>query len=336
MMPKISVLLPFFNPGNFFKRAIESIIHQSFSDWEMVLVNNGCTDDSPSYAKDVASTEGRIQVIDEPRQGIVFALNRGLSRCRADLIARMDADDFSLPQRLKDQYEYMLEHQDIDVCAGLIKHESNSCNTKGYQVYIEWMNKLVTCEDISRNRFIESPIAHPSVMFRKRAIDKYGPYREGEFPEDYELWLRWLENGAKMAKIDKLVLHWNDTPSRLSRNESRYSQEAFYKMKMIYLDRWLRKHNPFSPKIVIWGAGRYARKRARYLLEKGHEVMTYIDIDPKKAQRNDCTYYLDIPKPGDFFIVNLAGKRGAGEFIKSYLDQRGYKECKDYIMAAGI
>ncbi len=335
-MPKISVLLPFFNPGNILKRSVESMINQSFTDWEMVLVNNACTDDSPSYAQKAASIDKRIQVIDEPRKGIVFALNKGLCQCRSDLIARMDADDFSLPQRLRIQLAYMQEHRDIDLCSGLIRHVPDFQNTEGYRIYVDWMNTIMTHEDISMNRFIESPFAHPSVMFRKRALDKYGSYREGAFPEDYELWLRWLEKGARFSKIKKILLCWHDRPSRLSRNEDRYSQEAFYKIKMIYLDRWLRENNPFSPQIAIWGAGRYARKRAKYLIEKGHKIITYIDIDPKKAKREDCTYYMDIPQSGKFFIVNLAGKRGAAEFIKSHLGQRGYIEAKDFIMAAGL
>jgi glycosyltransferase involved in cell wall biosynthesis len=299
-------------------------------------VNNACTDDSPAYAKYLSDADNRIKVIDEPKKGIVFALNSGLSRCSSDLIARMDSDDFSLPDRLMMQYEYMRQHQDIELCSCLVRHVPDSADTKGYDLYVDWINKIMTHEHINVSRFIESPLAHPSVVFRKSAIEKNGPYRQGNFPEDYEMWLRWLENGARMSKIDRFLLHWHDSPSRLSRSGSRYSQEAFYKVKMTYLDRWLRENNPYFPKIAVWGAGRYARKRAKYLIEKGHEVITYIDIDPKKAIRDDCTFYMDIAESGSVFIVNLAGKRGAGRSIRMHLEKYGYVEGKDYIMAAGI
>lgn len=335
-MPGVSVLLPFLNPGMLLKRAINSIIKQSFKDWEMILVNNGSTDDSVFIAKKAVSLDKRIRLVDEPKKGIVFALNKGLDFCSSGLIARMDADDFAFKNRLLLQYEHMQNKRDLDLCSGIVRHVCKNSSFEGYRIYVDWINSIKTYEQICLNRFIESPFAHPSVMFRKESIKKYGYYRDGTFPEDYEMWLRWLEKGAKMSKIDKIILDWHDLPSRLSRVDKRYSQDSFYEVKMQYLDRWLKENNRFYPRIAIWGAGRYARKRAKYLIEKGHDIITYIDIDPKKAGRSDCTFYKNIHGPGQFFIVNLAGKRGAGRFIKDYLNGLSYKEGKDYIMAAGI
>jgi hypothetical protein len=76
--------------------------------------------------------------------------------------------------------------------------------------------------------FVEASVAHPSVMFRRELLEKYGGYRDGPFPQDYELWLRWLEAGVRFGKVDAELLTWNDPPQRLWRTDTRYSVEAFY------------------------------------------------------------------------------------------------------------
>ena len=102
-----------------------------------------------------------------------------------------------------------------------------------------WTNGLLTHEEIALARFVESPLAHPSVMFRRSLVERWGGYAEGAFPEDYELWLRWLDAGVRMEKLADPLLIWNDSPTRLSRRDPRYAAEAFYRVKARYLARWL-------------------------------------------------------------------------------------------------
>src|SRR2546425_6870649 len=103
-------------------------------------------------------------------------------------------------------------------------------------------------------------------MFRRELLNKHGGYREGDFPEDYELWLRWLDAGVTMAKVPRVLLTWNDAPERLSRTDRRYDVEAFYRCKAFYLARWLKRHVDASRPLLVWGAGRPTRKRAEHLV----------------------------------------------------------------------
>lgn len=333
--PCISVLLPFHNAGAGILKAIESIRQQTFTDWELILVNNASTDISVDIAREQALGDPRIKVIDEPRKGIVHALNSGLLHCSAQLIARMDADDISLPQRLQLQYSFMQQSPETDLCATLVRHITSAEDTRGYSLYIDWINSIISHDDILLNMFIESPFAHPSVMFRKSSVEKYGNYRNGEFPEDYEMWLRWLSSGARMGKVPQVLLHWHDSPERLSRVDKRYHPDAFFSIKFQYLDKWLRKNNPFFPELVIWGAGKLARKRAAILQEAGHQVLFHIDIDPVKAKRPYCRLYTDITSAGNIFIVSLVGKHGARCKIRGHLNGHGFVEGKDFLLAAG-
>ena len=336
-LPQISVVLPFFNAENTLHKAIESIQNQTFSNWELILVNNASTDKSPEIAKLFSKKDNRIIIVNEPKKGIVEALNTGLSYCKAPYIARMDADDISLPSRLELQYNFMHQNTEVDLCSGLVQHFSETeNNTSGYKIYVDWINKLITHQDIRLNQFVESPLAHPSVMFRKQSLKKYGTYSDGDFPEDYEMWLRWLNNGAQFFKLKQEILIWYDSPDRLSRNDSKYSKVAFNKTRIYYLDKWLKKNNPFYPHLWIWGAGKIGKKLAKQLSLKGHQIISFIDICPKKAKQKNCIHYSDIPKAGHCFIVNFVATRGTATLIKNELFRKNYTEGKDFIMAAGL
>jgi hypothetical protein len=175
-------------------------------------------------------------------------------------------------------------------------------------------------------------------MFRRTCVEQAGAYRDGAFPEDYELWLRWLEAGVRMAKLPEFLLTWSDPPDRLSRTDRRYAVRAFYRCKAEYLAHWLTRRNPHHPEIILWGAGRETRKRADALLEHGVAIAAYVDIDPRKiGQVIHGIPVIDedqLPPPGDAFVVSYVGTRGARDDIRSRLAARGFTEGENFIMGA--
>ena len=137
-----------------------------------------------------------------------------------------------------------------------------------------------------------------------------------------------------MAKVPDVVLDWYDYPQRLTRTDDRYTTDAFYRIKTHYLADWLQQHNPFYPKIVVWGAGRKSRQRARLLEEKGIKIDAYIDVVRDKTQEHPCIFYQDIAPPGQYFVVSYVGNRGQREKIRDFLISRGYQEGMHFILAA--
>jgi hypothetical protein len=171
-------------------------------------------------------------------------------------------------------------------------------------------------------------------MFRRELAEEFGDYRDGPFPEDYELWLRWMANGVKADKVDEELITWNDPPTRLSRTDERYSVDAFYRMKADYLFQWLEKHNPHHPEVMVWGAGRVTRKRAAILQSCGLKITKYIDL---KKRVLDCgtpvIHHSDIPGPDSCFILPMVGNRGARHKIEAFLRKRNFVLGQNYICA---
>ena len=330
--PKISVILPFRNASNTLRRAIDSILNQTFRNFELILINDG-SDDHPI---DILSDfdDPRIKIIHLPTSGIVFSLNHGVHISRGKYIARMDADDFSYPERLELQQQYLTQHRNIGVVSGLINYAGDRKKNQGYALYVDWLNSLMTREEIYLNRFVESPLSHPSVMIRRNLFDEYGLYKVGSLPEDYELWLRLMDQGIQFSKVDAVILDWYDDENRLSRSHPNYDTEAFFNIKTAYFFKWYKKTFEFNPRpILIWGTGKSVLEKSKYLEEYKLEIAGYVDVIRKKDHKlngKPVFFYQDIPE--DVFMLSYVSDRKGREQIHEFLLQHNYIEGKDFYM----
>ena len=171
-------------------------------------------------------------------------------------------------------------------------------------------------------------------MWRKEISEKHGMYKFGDFPEDYEMWLRWLDWGVKIAKVPEVVLDWHDSDGRLTRTHPIYSDRAFYDIKSKYLAKWLRENNPHHPQVAIWGASRISRRRARLLEQQGIRIETYIDTKKSRQLDRDLIYYEDLPESGSMFILTYIRQMDNREKIQAFLESRGYEEGKKYLLVS--
>jgi len=332
--PKISVILPFYNAERTLERAIESILQQDFKDFELILIDNNSSDSSRELAEKWQDVDSRIKVIEESKQGVMFASNKGTEEANGEYISRMDADDWAYPDKLGKQAHFLDQNPEFGAVAALVEHISHSENTEGFSRYVEWSNSVQTYEEIYNRRFIESPIVNPSAMWRRSLGEKYGLYKAGDFPEDYEMWLRWLDHGVKIMKIPAPLLKWYDSDTRLTRTDKIYSDAAFYRIKSEYLAKWLQENNPYHPYVSIWGASRISRRRARLL--EPYDVKFRYFIDTKKSRQigKEIIFYEDLPPAGEMFILTYIRQMNNRGRIMEFLEGRGYIEGKDYLVVS--
>ena len=324
MNSEVSVILPFFNAEKTLKSAIKSILNQSFYDFELLLVDNNSTDNSFFIAENFAEIDSRIRLLREEKQGVANAMNCGLQNARGKFLVRMDADDISMPRRLEKQVQFLNNNLEIGLVGTKVKYVSHNKNTAGFERFVEWANSFHSPKQIELNLFVEIPIINPTILFRRELYEKYGGCFDGDFPEDYEMQLRYLEAGIKMAKLDEQLLEWHDYSTRLTRTDERYSTEAFLKTKAKYFKKWSDKNNQFHPNIWVWGAGRKTRQRAKLLEKEGIIIDGFIDVVRNKTTQKKTIHFEEIPKPGKIFIVSMVTKSGAREQIKEFLLKANY------------
>ena len=336
-MPAISIVLPAWNAEATLGEALASLLAQTEPDFELIVVDDGSTDGTGAIARRFAAADPRVRLEARPHVGIVGALAHGLGCARGAYVARMDADDLAHPGRLAAQRAALDADPALGLVSCLVAHEGVAGDTRGYALHVDWLNGLVDPAAIALNRFVEAPFAHPSVMFRRTVAEAHGGYRDGPFPEDYELWLRWLEAGVPMAKVPEVLLTWRDRPGRLSRTHPRYGEAAFARLKAAYLARWLRARGHGS--IVVWGSGKTSRRRAAPLLDEGVAIVGYVDVDPRRGGGHSngvpIRYYADLGGPaGEPFIGSYVGKRGGGDFVRGQLAGKGWVEGTHFLLAA--
>lgn len=334
-VPGVSVLLPCCNAEDTLDDALLSLTSQTFSDFEVIAVDDGSQDATPSILGAWARKDRRIRVIKQSHQGIIAALNTGLGACQAKIIARMDSDDRSHPERFARQVAYLNAYPETDVLACQVAGFPAGQVRQGFKIYIDWQNSLLTNEDIRREIFVESPFAHPSVAIRREWLERAGGYQEHGWAEDYDLWLRLYLSGASFAKIPEVLLEWREHPDRLTRRDSRYSVENFLRAKAYYLAQGpLRGRET----IILWGAGMMGRRLSKHLLQLEIPLRAFLDIDPRKIGRTRRG--LPILSPEELpalwesspnpILLAAVGARGARQLIRQRLNSMGLCEGSDW------
>lgn len=338
--PKVSVVLPAFNASAFIREAVESIRGQTLQDWELIVIDDGSQDETAVIVQALGEEDGRIRLIRTDHGGIVAALNRGLTFARADFVARMDADDRSLPDRLMCQVKHLEACPTVGVVSCKATLFGDTAHSGGMERYVDWVNGLEGPESIALGCFVDAPVLHPAVCFRRELIERYGSYREGDFPEDYELWMRWMEQGVRFSQVPEVLLEWRDHPQKLTRTQDRYRDAALWALKGDFLTRWYRSHVDPGRPLVIWGAGRRTRSRLRHLspMLTITKVSAWVDIDPRKIGQHIGTVPVIDPAAletlQDPFILSMVGSAGASALIRATLESMGKREGLDFLMLA--
>lgn len=210
--PIITVLLPLYNAASYLDEALDSILAQSWTDFELLVIDDGSTDGS--LEKITARTDARIRVELLPRnQGVVAALNRGLELARGAYIARMDADDIALPDRLAHQLAYMEKHPEV----GALGTDFESFGGPSSESWVRYFD----AENLHIALLFENPICHPTVMLRRSTLSALGLKYPGDFPhaEEYALWMR-ISARSRLANLPERLLRYRVHGKQISRLKS--------------------------------------------------------------------------------------------------------------------
>lgn len=327
--PTISVLLPARDAAATVEAAARCILTQTYPDLELIAIDDGSRDDTGATLRGLG--DSRVRVLDGGGRGLVHALNTGLKAAKGRLIARMDADDECAPERLERSVA-MLDGEGLDGVGTQVEiFRDDRPVSPNLAAYGAWLNSLTSPELLFRDRFVESPLCHGSVLLRRDALDAAGGWSDGDFPEDWELWLRLLESGRRLSCVPQVLYRWRDHDRRLTRTHARYAFDRHARLKARFLAGRHRR-------VIIAGAGRTGLELSRLLRARGVEVERFIDVNPKKVGTRiegvAVVGPLDVGPPRGTHLIAAAGSKGARAEIRRHLAAFGWIEGDHFTCAA--
>ncbi len=340
-LPSVSVVMPARNAGKTIAAAVATLQDQDLGDFEIILVDHRSDDHTLALMESLARDDDRIRV-HRCEGSFVEAANLAWRASSGDLVARMDADDLAHPARLRLQRDFLQAHSDLAGCGTFVRIRKHLEDGElgpadgGYQRYETWINGVASPEAIMAERFVDSPLPNPTMMLRREVLEAAGGYADPDWAEDYDLWLRLLEQGHRLGKVPVILHDWLDGAARATRSQDRYSLARFQEAKAHYLARHplVRKYG-----VVICGAGPTGKDFARRLEQQGIAIQAFLEVNERQIGNRIGGAPVISSDLAATFIENAvmlaaAGRAPGRDEIRDLLGKAGFVEGSDFFCIA--
>ncbi len=326
----VSVLIPFKNTASFLRECLDSVLAQTYSDWEVLAVDDHSSDTSCELVASYALKDDRIKVFKNKGNGIIPALRTAYQYSSGQFITRMDADDIMIPHRLQVMVESLHNYGKAHVAVGQVRYFSDRGISDGYDRYAKWLNELTAQGTNFSEIYKECVIPSPCWMVYRNDFEASGAFQPDRYPEDYDLTFRFYEQRLKIIPCLEVLHLWRDYDTRTSRTHEHYAQNYFLDIKLHY---FLKLNHDPTRSLVIWGAGFKGKTIAKKLLEK--EIgFTWLCDNPKKIDKkiygkelSHFSVLTDLKNPQS--IVTVANEMAQQE-IRTYFHKLQQQPMKDY------
>jgi len=328
--PLISILIPFKNTETYIAECLDSILKQTYKNWECIVIDDNSTDSSLKVVERYATKNNRIQLYKNSGSGIIDALRTAYSNSSGDYITRMDSDDIMTLNRLEVMVGNLEKFGRKHLAVGQVKYFREDGLNDGYAKYEAWLNALTANGTNYSEIYKECVIPSPCWMVHRKdflACDGFNPNR---YPEDYDLAFRFYKAGYNVIPCDKILLHWRDYSSRTSRTHVHYAQNYFLEIKVHYFLKL--DYNKKRP-LTIWGAGAKGKQVAK-LLAAAEIPFYWVCDNPKKIGKHiynqklyNFKFLEHLKNPQS--IVTVANNQSQKEII-SYFETLNMKSMTDY------
>ncbi len=329
--PLISILIPFKNTEIYLTDCLESILIQTYKNWELLIVDDGSTDSSFSLVELFSLKDDRIKLFKNSGNGIIDALQLAFKNSTGDFITRMDSDDIMHPNKLATLANNLITYGTGHVAVGLVNYFSDEGMQEGYKTYEDWLNNLTKTGDNYAEIYKECVIPSPCWMIHRDDLIACDAFHSNIYPEDYDLTFRFYKHHFKCIPCHNVLHYWRDYSTRTSRTHIHYAQNHFTPLKIHYfLDIDYNK----TKTLTIWGAGTKGKLTAKILIEKGI-YFEWICNNPKKIGKDiygkelknfEVLKTIENPQA----IITVANKKSQMK-IRTYLNTLHLKPTEDYV-----
>lgn len=344
--PLASIAMPVRNAAPWLGECLASVLGQHEGRFELLAVDDASTDGSAAMLEQAAARDPRVRVLrtGPGRGGIVPALNLALDEARAPLLVRMDADDCMHPARLVRQLAALDADPGLFAVACRADAFPKEQCRDGMRAYLDWQNGLLDAEEVARDRFVESPVLHPTIAMRTHQVrEVLGGWRDVPWPEDWDFFLRAFEAGLRVARLPEALHRWRLHPAQATHNHERYRADALLEARAHFLARRLAAPLGSGRAVLVLGAGPVGKSLAKAMHRHGVPVAALVDVDPRKVGgvvRGEGASWKVLPQaalaewqPRPFAVGAVAGAPARAR-VRGELRRLGWTEGEDFVVAA--
>lgn len=330
MTPKVSIIMPVKNVEAYIHDCLTSIQSQSFTDWELIIVNDNATDTTQEILSAFATKDPRIQSLANQGKGIILALQLALTQAKGEFITRFDGDDIMPEHRLTLMVEGLQSTAPKTIVTGKVKYISDSPISKGYQTYEQWLNERIDRNDHWDWVYRECVIASPNWIMRRQELVDMEPFSQPVYPEDYDLVLNWYRQKFNVFGLKETTLYWREHQQRTSRKSSQYNQEHFFRLKM----KHFIKNEGDKHDLILWGTDTKGKLTAS-LLQEMKVDFTWMDLPGAKLGvtllGQTIKDYRKVEKRTNFkLLISVFPATHQKVVLERYLHNLKLKQGRDY------
>lgn len=326
----ISILIPFKNTESYITECVESILLQTYTNWEAIFINDHSNDKSYSIIEKYAQKDDRIQLHRNNGNGIIEALRTAFQHASGDYITRMDSDDIMTLHRLEIMINSLIEKGKKHLAIGQVKYFRSDGVSDGYARYETWINKLTETGTNYSEIYKECVVPSPCWMLHRDDFEACGGFKPNRYPEDYDLTFRFYRANYTCIPCSDVLLHWRDYSTRTSRTHQHYAINYFLDIKVHY---FLELDYDATRPLTIWGAGTKGKTVAKLLI--AHKIPFYWICDNHKKigkhiygiELFNFNYLTQLMHPQSIVTVaNVLEQKS----IRNYFNTQQMKSMRDY------
>ncbi|MFD0799473.1 glycosyltransferase [Maribacter chungangensis] len=328
--PLVSVLIPYKNTSTYLKECLDSILAQTYTNWEVIAIDDNSTDDSLKIVTNFGEQDSRIKTYPNQGSGIIPALRTAYTKSKGHLITRMDSDDIMQPSRVQQMVKDLNLNGIGHLSVGQVRYFSERGISNGYERYEQWLNGLTTMGTNFSELYKECVVPSPCWMLHRSDLDACNAFEPERYPEDYDLTFRFYEIGLKIIPCSEVLLLWRDYDSRTSRTSAHYAQNYFLEIKLHY---FLKLHYDQNKSLIIWGAGKKGKQMAQLLQNEGIHF-TWVCDNPKKIGKEiyevPLISFHKLKDIDDFQSIITVANAEEQNTMRKYLSHLGKSNMVDY------
>lgn len=326
--PLVSIVFPVKDTAKYLPTCLDSILAQTYQNWELIAIDDFSSDQSLSLLKSYAEKDKRVRVCSAKETKLIPVLKQAYSLSKGDLITRMDSDDIMPENKL----ELMVSAAEQGcVVTGKVNYFTDEGELgEGFLKYAEWLNSLVDNNNHWQEIYRECVVPSQCWMLYRADFERIAAFNSESYPEDYDLCFRMFKHGLNVKPINAILNHWRDRSDRISRRLEEYKDNRFLDLKIKY---FLDIEGIEKGALTLWGAGRNGKDVAKLLLENKQDFVWLCDNENKIGkdiygiilEHFSVLKQLDNPQ----IIIAIASPEEKTK-IKTQLDSWGKKQGEDY------